>query len=440
MYAYLKKYRFSTDVIKQFFIYSFGSFFLRIVSMLVVPLTLRKLLPADFGTLALITSFIAIANAIIGLGLRQVLSIEYFHCTDRTEQITLINDILIIYSAVAIPTILLLLCARRFFFQYIFFNTITAYLYTAMLGIIFLSFFIELLYQLMQYNRLASQLTGLQINIALINSTLTVVFLWYFNMGVSGVILAQLAGAIYGFIISLYAYLHYGYSYLIRIKNSLKKTKHYVFYGMPFISSILFSWIMSSGDRWVLGYYTSMYEVGIYSTADLFAQLFNTLILIPWSGSYLPYIMKQYAQHKDNLAQVEQKNYHAMHCAMLLGLAGIIAGCFAVRPLFQIIFPPNYYSSFQYIWILLIGQLFLLGSYFCSSLIQFHKKRYFLACSYVIPALLNIVLNILLVPFFAIYGAAIATCASYFLYFMITLLYNKILTTKLNKKGLGCPT
>ena len=64
-----------TSVIKHFFIYSFGSFFLRSISMILVPLNMRKLTPTDYGTLSLITAFITIATALIGLGLRQVLSI-----------------------------------------------------------------------------------------------------------------------------------------------------------------------------------------------------------------------------------------------------------------------------------------------------------------------------------------------------------------------------
>lgn len=428
---YIQRYTPNLSIIKNFFIYSCGSLFLRVVSMLIIPLTMRTLSPTDFGTLALITSFIAIANAIIGLGLRQVLSIEYFHCTTQEKQYQLINEIIAIYAACALPLIMGLWILHPIIITYIFFSSINVWLYSAILMIIFFSFFIELLYQIMQYSQRAYNLTLLQISIALLNSALTIIFLWYCKTGFASIIWAQLIGSLCAFGYASRFYITHKINFSFSHKG-IHKTKKYIYYGLPFISTILLSWIISSSDRWILGYYGSMHEVGIYSIADMFAQVFNALVLQPWAGSYLPYIMKEYAHHQDSLMHVEQKNRQTMIISMIIGACAILLGCMVGIPLCYSLFPASYHASLEYIWLLLFGQLFLLGSYFSSCLIQFKKKRYFLAYSYALPALLNIILSIVLVPYFKIYGAVIATLTSYLLFFIVTLLYN----AHLQKKGI----
>jgi O-antigen/teichoic acid export membrane protein len=301
---YIQRYTPNLSIIKNFFIYSCGSLFLRAVSMLIIPLTMRTLSPTDFGTLALITSFIAIANAIIGLGLRQVLSIEYFHCTTQEKQYQLINEIIVIYSACALPLIVGLWAIHPLIITYIFFSAISIWLYGAILMIIFFSFFIELLYQIMQYSQRAYNLTLLQISIALLNSALTITFLWYCKTGFASIIWAQLIGSLCAFGYASRFYTTHQINLFFSHKN-IHKTKEYISYGFPFISTILFSWIISSSDRWILGYYGSIHEVGIYSIADMFAQVFNALVLQPWAGSYLPYIMKQYTENRDSLILIE---------------------------------------------------------------------------------------------------------------------------------------
>ena len=413
------------SVIKHFFIYSFGSFFLRSISMILVPLNMRKLAPTDYGTLSLITAFITIATALIGLGLRQVLSIEFFHQDDVGKR-RIITEMLIIYTAIAIPTIGIAWQARTVIIRYIFFNSITTAQLAPALITVFLFFYAEILYQLLQYERKAIPLTTLQIILALISAAITLVSLWIFNIGLVGIIWAQTVTTV---LATLIFFLFLAKHYFLRsaINTTLSKTYYYILYGLPFIPGIICSWMLSSADRWVLASYSSMHEVGIYAIADMFAQLFYTLVLIPWSGSYLPYIMQRYAAHKDNLAPIERENRQIMCMSMIGATIVILIGFFCSRSLLHYLLPPTYYAAIPYILVLLLGQIFLLGSYFASSLIQFHKRSYFLASALAIPALINLLLNLLLTPYFGIPGCTAATLISYGIYFMITYLYNKTL-------------
>ncbi len=412
-----------TSVIKHFFMYAGGALFLRSITILMAPINMRMLTPHDYGSLALVNSFISISTAITGLGLRQVLSIEFFH-GNNAQRLKLINDIIIMYVSIMGPLLLLSIYFHTVFYSGFFANCVPASVIIASLVIVFVYFFVELLYQVLQYKQKARTLTLLQTSAALLTAFITITFLYYLQLGFASIIWAQLVSMILTCSIGFYLYYKKNYWLYLQITSSLKHTIRYLKLGLPFIPTMLFGWILASGDRWLLARYCSLHDVGIYSIADTFGQLFQFLILNPWSGSYLPYILNKFCTSKGNLLDIEQHNQRIMTASMIAIAILITSGYVLSRPILHSILPEAYHEAISYIWIILMGYVFLLGSYFASSFIQFHKKTYFLALALCIPALLNIIFNMILIPHYAVYGCAMATLASYILYFIITLGYN----------------
>ena len=413
------------SVIITFSTYAFGSLLLRGISIIILPLIMRQLTPTDYGILSLITAFHTIGTAILGLGLRQVLSLEYFHHKDA-EKKHLITELLLLYTLIAIPSILFFWPFRLFLISYLFFDGITVIQLLPVVINLFLFFYAELFYQLLQYAQQARLLTFLQIAIALLTSGASLYAVWHLHAGITGILWAQCIGQLCASSIAGIYFLTHIYIHSVA-KKATKKLGYYLRYGAPFIPGIICSWVLASSDRWMLGYYCNMEEVGIYAVADLFAQIFNSMILVPWSGSYLPYIMKRYKKNESSLHIIEQQNQRTMWMSLWLLAAMIIIGFVLSKPLLYWILPATYHNALSYVPILLFGQLFLLGNYFVSSFIQFKKCTFFLAIALAIPALLNITLNALLIPLCSIYGASVATLISYGIYFMITYHYNTIL-------------
>ena len=415
-----------SPVIKNFFIYSFGNIILRGISLFLAPITLTILNPSDYGLLALVNSFTSILAIFLGLGLRQVFSIEYFH-HDSFSRRGMINDIISIYLFISIPALIMLGSFISLINQYIFLNSASYALIVISLVFCFIYFFAELFYQVLRYQEKAWYLTLLQTSIALLTIGLNLFFLCVLKWGVLSMIASYALGTLIACLIALKAYYQkIGLSNFYPTK-SLKKMGYYLKFGFPFIPGVLFGWILASGDRWVLARYATLHDVGIYSLADTFGQLYQLLVLIPMSGSYLPHLFKRFADNKDNLASVEHWNRKNMYISMI-GMSGLITGGYLIlKPFLHWFLPIKYHESIDYIWFILMGYVFLMGTYFASSLIQFHKKTYFLAFSLFIPAIFNIILNIILIPYMAIYGCVIATLASYIVYFLITIWYNNFL-------------
>jgi len=414
----------NTTVVKNFFIFSFGSILLRGVSILLAPITLTILCPSDYGLLSLFTSFNNIFIAILGLGLRQVFYLEYFHCKDDQRK-EMTNTILGIYLLIATPIIILLLCMHSILNHALFCDAATPTLIALSLGYCFLFFFVELFYQQLQYESKAIELTLLQTCVALATVFINVLFLYWFRLGVQGILLGYLCGVILGCCIAGYFYIKTHYLNSFNLRLSIQKTSPYLTLGLPFIPGMLFAWILSSGDKWVLARYATLHDVGIYAIADAFSQLFYLVILYPLAGSYLPWLFKQFAHNKDNLAAIELQNRKTMYYAMV-GIACAITMAYILgKPILYWTLPAKYHESILYIWLILMGNVFWMGTYFASALIQFHKKSFFLAFAICIPAAFNIGLNILLIPYMGIYGCSLATLIAHMVYFVLILEYNK---------------
>ena len=414
---------FKSKVIKNFLIYSFGSIAQKAIYLFAAPVIMRLLSPADYGLLSLTNSFINILVTVVGLGMRQFLSIEYFHFDSRSKK-GIVNDILAVYVLLMIPIFLLLFFNVKAIDKYIFVNGTCSALVTVGLIICFFKFFTELFYQILQYNEIALKMVSVQVLAELFMVSLGLVLLYIFGFGVIGIFISQLASVFIIFLLALYVYLSLSYHVTLRISQSLRKSFWYVKKGFPFIPRVLFAWVLAVGDRWILAKYSTMTNVGIYSVADMFGQVFQIMIIMPVMYAYIPYLLKKFAANKNDILKIEKWNQRNMFFSMISLFFLVSMGYLAVKPIIKIVLPPNYHIAIRYVWLLLMGYIFLLGTHLASTFLHFKKKVYFLVFALFVPATLNIALNILLIPQFHIWGCVFATIISYIVYFVITIFYN----------------
>lgn len=412
-----------STVLHNFVIYTFGALCLGGFSILLAPINMRILSPDEYGVLALMTSCMSIGVTILGFGLRQFLSIEYFH-HDVHGQKKLVNQVLIMYLYFAGPLCLIALAFRSHITQWLASHSISPQLFTVALITIFFSFFAELFYQILRYQQRAWALTFIQTTIALASLAFTITLLLYLGLGVMSTLIGQLVSMCMATGVGFYVYRQEKFSDYFHLKQPKATMLHFLKNGLPFIPAILFGWIISSSDRFVLAQYASMHDVGIYAIADMAGQMFRLLILQSWSGSYLPSILLEYQANKNNLLAIEEKNHKTMWIVLCSLMLILFFGFIITKPLLRIILPQPYHEALHYVLIILAGHIFLLGSYFAASFIQFHKKTYFLAAAFCVPAILNVIFNLLLVERYKIYGCTFATLGSYAIYFFIILWYN----------------
>ena len=223
--------------------------------------------------------------------------------------------------------------------------------------------------------------------------------------------------------ISTWAFWHYirqkTHYFLSNTQELTQTAQALLLTGFPFIQNILFTWILSSGNRWMLANLVGTQNAGIYTLADMVGQMFNLCILYPMSGSYIPYMLQQFTQQPNNHAVLEKQNQKIMWIAMAIMTAGISLATAVAFWLGPSILPPSYLPSLNYIWFILMGYVFMLGTYFSSCYLLYRKKTWLLLSITIISALTNIILNFLLIPLFSIYGSVFASLVAYTVFFVL---------------------
>lgn len=419
-------------LITHFLLYAFGSFMVRGISMLVAPIVLRYMPPEDYALVTLLTSIVTVLMPITGLGLRQVFSLEYFHEDEQSKK-KLLNTIITIYIVIALPLCLLILFLMPLITQYFFRLDLPFHISIITMFLIFISFFSELFYQLIQYKNYSLLMTLLSIGVAITTMGCMAYCLFFFETNYTSLLYGQCASTLLVCIIACYLYITNDYHKDWSFQEAIKRIIPYLKIGIPFIPSILFSWLLSSADRWILTRHVSLSQVGIYGVACSLSHAFHFLVLYPWRTAYFPFIMSTFKKNEACIKRVEHAHIKTMWWCLAAGFTCVVIAPWCAYPLFIRIIPIAYHKSFLYIRPLLAGQIFLMGSYFASCIIQFHRNNIFLITALFFPTISTIVFNAILIPHYGIAGCAYTSCISYGIYFFITYYYRSRLVKNLSQ-------
>jgi len=411
-------------IIKNFLLYSVTALLYRGINLFLMPLYMRFLSPSEYGVLSLIEGFVYIVTTFIGVGLRKLLALEYVHYND-VDQKKLTNTIIITHLCMALPVLFLVYYYQTAIITSVFNNTISSTTFKFVLLMTFCSFFCELLYQIMRFGHQAKALSLIHIFHALSIASITLCCFFFFNIRFVAIPAAQSITMVFVMLIGIHIWFKSRYQEHLHFKTAFKKSRWYIYQSTPLMVGTLLQWVLESSDRWMLARLGSMHDVGIYSTAYLFNGLFYSLIVLPWTGAYIPYILQKYALNRDAIASVEHKNRRLMWISM----AGLIIILFLIiapaKPLILMILPPSYHNALYLIAPMVFGRIIYFGAQFNLCLLQFYKKTGIIFFSLLVPAITNVFLNYLFIPRYGITATVIVSIVSFSFYFMITWYYNR---------------
>lgn len=208
---------------------------------------------------------------------------------------------------------------------------------------------------------------------------------------------------------------------IIYVKPTWKKMKPHSKPILIMFIPILAVSIYKKMDKIMLGYMTNMAEVGLFENAEKIITI-PMGIITAMGNVMLPRMSYLFAnKSKDKINYYIEKSMEFVcfiSCAMAFGIAAI-ANSFA--PTF---FGREFYETGTLIMLLSPTVIFLSWSNVTRSqyLIPLNRDKEFII-SIVLGAIINVVLNILLIPLIGARGAAIATFFAEFIVMFIQLLY-----------------
>lgn len=273
------------------------------------------------------------------------------------------------------------------------------------------------------YHSLCSQFTRACGNTALfavqgiINTSLVIVFnilfLAVMQIGLTGYVLSVVLA---DFLSTVFLFVKEKLWLQFTTALSKKDFTDMLKYSIPMIPTTVFWWITSVSDRYMVNGLISEAANGIYAVAykiPTVLTLISSVFMQAWQFSAVAEAGGDEKEHTDFFGGV----WRSFQAVMFLAGSFIIA--FA-KPAIRLLSAEEYYSAWEYVPVLALSMVFTALTNFLGTVYIVKKQSVISFLTAMTGALINIILNFLLIPSgLAVQGAAIATFISYFTVFVI---------------------
>jgi len=246
--------------------------------------------------------------------------------------------------------------------------------------------------------------------------TLTIYFIVYRGMGVPGIYLAQVIGNLM-FIIFLSGY---------AIKNITPFFSFPIFrsmsrYGYPLLLANFASAALTAIDRYALNSMALLKFVAIYTMAFKIASVLKLVIADSIKMALTPMVLQK-------INSPDNKRFYSksmLYTSFVLMLGIITVSLFSYEIIKVISKSAVFWSAYMVVPILALSVFFMNMRETTSYGLLINKKSGIIGMNVVISALLNIVLNILLIPKWNIFGTAVATLLTQIIYWMLNYYFSQ---------------
>ena len=263
---------------------------------------------------------------------------------------------------------------------------------------------------MLYYFRIYNQLTKffLLVSFNSIGRVIVLSLLLYLGYGLMGVILGTLAVQTVEFLIGFFAISRQiGFA-----RPNLSRLREYLRFGAPLTPNSVIKWVTDSSDRYLIGFLLGVSSVGIYGAAYSLGSLIN-YIASPLQFILFPELTKHYENGRMDL--VEGYLERSVRYFLLLAIPAAAGLSILSGPLLEILTTPDFIAGENVVPLVAFGALFAGVFHMVINVTMLTKQTSLNMYIHLFVAILNIGLNILLIPELGIEGAAIATIVSYVL-------------------------
>jgi len=392
-------------LVKNTFLFMVSTFGSKLLNFVLVPLYTYVLSTEDYGIadVALTTSNLLIF--IVTLNIADAVLRFSIDRSDRQDEILGYGIKVILKGNAAF-------CVALCLFAFI--NPINweGYLYVFLFINVFINSF-----SLISNNYLRAVNKIKDVAIASIIATAVTIFcnivtLLFLKIGIYGYLISITAGPLSSAIYCLYKCGNL--TNIIKSSTNDRAIKVAMFsYSLPLILNGIAWWINSSIDKYFIIIYGGASDNGIYAISQKIPTIlttFSTIFLQAWNLSAI----KEFNNEDEDF--FFSNTYNVVCGGLVIICSGIII--FNI-PLAKILYAKEFFVAWQCSSWLVISVLFSSLSSFMGSIFSATKDSRIFSISTVISAVVNIVLNMILIPSFGNIGAAIATTFSFFLIWYI---------------------
>lgn len=253
---------------------------------------------------------------------------------------------------------------------------------------------------------------------------LNLLFLLLFKWGITGFFLANIIS-----ILVQAVYLVFStniFSMFSKGKTNAGLKKEMAEYSKPLMINNISWWINNVSDRYIVTWFCGISENGLYSLSYKIPSILNVIQTIFNQAWTLSAVKDYNSEGKEGFFTEVYKCYNLV---MVIGCSVILI---FIKVIAKIMFINEFYYAWRYVPFLLVSGVFGALSGFIGGIFAAAKESKAFGRTTAIGALINIVLNFILVYTIGAIGAAISTLISYVIIWLLRLnIVKKFMTLKI---------
>ena len=245
----------------------------------------------------------------------------------------------------------------------------------------------------------------------------SVLFLTIFKMGIVGYFMSYIVANIISII-----YLNIvGTPIRDLLKGKINKILLHdlIVYSIPMIANGIAWWVITASDRFILQYFKGEASVGIYSVASKIPTLISTFSGV-FMQAWIISAVTEFDEEREK--QFYSKVFHKYYVAMFVAATCLIS---VVRIFMRFYVSPDFQIAWKYTPLLISGAIYSGMFGFYAGIYAAAKNSKNVTITTIIGAIINIVLNCILIPYIGIQGAVIATYIAWMITTMIRIIDTK---------------
>lgn len=257
--------------------------------------------------------------------------------------------------------------------------------------------------------------------LSLVQTYLAVAVVTYLVLSGYGV-----TGAVFGYVIAQFVALLLAVVFVVHEIGfkfpEFKNMREYLSFGIPTIPVALSSWLVDLSDRFLILFLLGTVFVGYYSPAY---TLGNVILMFGAPFAFLLPALLSFYYDQEKIGEVRKHLNYSFKYFMLISVPAVFGLSILSKPLLTLLTTPEITQNSYFITPFIAIGSFLFGIQgIISQILVLEKKTKILGSRWIAAAVLNICLNILLIPYYGIIVAAISTLVTYMFTFAVSWYYS----------------
>jgi O-antigen/teichoic acid export membrane protein len=286
-------------------------------------------------------------------------------------------------------------------------------------AMIVLSFF-ETVMTFLQPERKVAEGSVYRMVSAVMYLAVSLIFIFVFNFGIASILLGYI---VTNSLLTVVIMVRNNYfSYLDAGSFSVDTAKEFVIYGLPLVVQQLFYWVLVVSDRYIINFFRGSQEVGIYSAAyqlaDYPISMFTSMMLI----AAFPIILNVWEKKGEEFTKPIITGLMRYY---LLFVIPAFVGVTLLSTDIMVILTDDYSAGFMIVPFVCLSKALYGVVWYLNIGMRLKKKTLMQAVLISIAGIIDIILNLWLVPSMGFVGAGISLGVSYTIYCLLTMVVSQ---------------